>query len=116
MSHMRTLEKYVICMERHEDRNQGVGDPQPHSDYTITLTSSLPSSWDVFVQTLHANLEKLSDNMKHNKVTQDIKGKILAELSDDMKHDKVTQDINGKILVEGQQRENNTSEEQVLAV
>ncbi|KAG8731444.1 hypothetical protein FRC10_001725, partial [Ceratobasidium sp. 414] len=48
-------------------------------DWAIQLPSSLPSSWDVLIQTLQSNLHKLSDPAQHEDVAQRITSKIMAE-------------------------------------
>jgi hypothetical protein len=41
-------------------------------DWAITLASSLPSSWDIFVQTLNTELDKLGDPAKWEEVAKNI--------------------------------------------
>ncbi|KAG8696500.1 hypothetical protein FRC08_007112 [Ceratobasidium sp. 394] len=74
------IEDHVCLMRSWYDGLRQINDQNVKPfDWAIQLPASLPSSWDVFIQTIQHNLRDLSDATKHDEVMKTIMSKVMAE-------------------------------------
>jgi hypothetical protein len=91
------IEDHLREMQKNIDLLRGIDTSLARPfDWMVALVTSLPESWDIFVQTLQADYGqlKIGDNDINGKVANTVKAKIAAE---------------------GQQRESRINKEKALA-
>jgi hypothetical protein len=91
------IEDHLRDMQKHIDMLRGIDTSLATPfDWMVALIASLPASWDVFVQTLQPEYEKL-------------------KIGDDAANLKVANSVRAKIAAEGQRRESRVGEEKAFA-
>ena len=80
MAETTKIGEHISTMQQWYDdlRKMGLDYARP-LDWSLALVSSLPKSWDVFVQTLQPEMKKLGDPALHDEVARFVTSAVMAE-------------------------------------